>query len=96
VTTREQYAVRRLGSVTVGIQADADAAEVAIDMRRLSMWLDDALRGEPSRLPVEVETWVKAFWPGRAYWIEVGDDESWVQVVEYGAFAGKVHKAGGA
>lgn len=96
MTTREQYAVARLDGVTLGIQSWAGdsvtsaavAESLAICQAHTVDWCGEARAAY-------VERFVRARWPGRAYWIEVGDDESWVQVVEYGAFSGKPHKAVG-
>lgn len=84
--TRERYRCVRFGRFTVGLQDDAAP-------------LDETMLGDIVICAVDVvqlEDAIRRAWPDRAFWIEVGDDESWVQVVEYGAFAGKVHKAGGA
>jgi hypothetical protein len=41
----------------------------------------------------DIEAGVKTVYPDRAYWIELGSDELWMQTVEYGAFNNKPHKA---
>lgn len=95
MTTREQYAVASIRAVTLGVQVSADDPT--------SPSADDVYRGvaimyahavNPDAVdPAYVERYVRTMWPGRAFWFEVGDGDSWVQVVEYGAFSGKPHKA---
>lgn len=96
MTTREQYAVACYGGITLGVQVgDAQPATPELVLGALHV-LAAHRRADEDDVAGYVERYVRMLWPGRAYWIEVGDDESWVQVVEYGAFAGKVHKVGGA
>lgn len=86
MTTREVYVVAERGDITLGVECRRD--ERAHQFR---LW--EAI-GTGQTIE-QVEAVVRASWPGRAFWIEqdLGDGVRY-QLVEYGAFANKPHKAG--
>lgn len=86
MTTREMYAVCSEGLITVGLSVDTPG-QWPDGIRALCA--DTQSRGGTLD---EFEAAVKRRWPGRPYWIEWGDDNNWVQVVEFGAFENKEHK----
>lgn len=92
MTTREVYVVRCSGDRTCGVQLrdGEESAGLAEQLHMLMCAAGTVGLGSVHAL----EALIRATFPGRAFWLEVGDDTGWVQLVEYGAFANKPHKAG--
>ncbi len=83
--TREQYLCVSFEDRTCGLQVDTDEDIIATRPELEQMLLTATGRDD-------FEAKLRERWPGRAYWIEVGDASCWVQVCEFNAFAGKPHK----